>query len=571
MEYAPLSHRAAVRNRAELLFGGVRLEGGRLSEVFENNLRFLDRFDVDRMLYWFRVQAGQEAPGAPYGFDGGHFENNLYGQTAGQFLMGAGTALLWREHPSLRRKLDAVVEGIEACRAPDGYLIPLPRERFATKEYPNYVRAWLTFGLLAAGYAGNARAFALARDMGDWFNRCDCLPYVKDLNLGFQGILANAALYLSPVGVPRDLEVAQQHYREDWWLRWLKEGEQRAIYQHPGNHPHGTLLTSLEGYLDLYRATGEDFLLDCVRSALSMYEAAWQHVGGGIVMCEFDDFYPGCNFLSQSHAYNELCCSTFWALLNQRMMLLEPGNEHYAGEVEKTVYHLLAAAQVEDRGIHYLAYLEGSKDSRYTDVATCCAATGARLMAMLPQLLYSHQGDRIYVNLYESSRAQIQDAVLLVDTDMPYGGRVHLRVECAPRPLSLWLRVPAWCPAPLTVNGRTAHPGSYLALEGVRAGDEFHFELPFGFRSTLYRGAEEIPGKQRYAFEWGPLLLAAAGRGGVSVTLDPEHPDAWLMPIPGRRFKLRGSKCQEFIPYMDITDEPLTVYPVVERPGPDPA
>ena len=42
------------------------------------------------MLYWFRVHAGKPAPGAPYAAGDGHFENNLHGQTAGEFLMGAG-------------------------------------------------------------------------------------------------------------------------------------------------------------------------------------------------------------------------------------------------------------------------------------------------------------------------------------------------------------------------------------------------------------------------------------------------------------------------------------------------
>ena len=140
----------------------------------------------------------------------------------------------------------------------------------------------------------------------------------------FSGILANTRLYDSPVGIWKDIQVAIQAYQETWWLEQLIAGDHRAIYDHPGNHPHGTLLTTLEGYLDIYRATGEPIYINAVKSALNMYEDKWQHVGGGIVMCEYDTYYPGCNWLSPNHKYNELCMTNFWVLLNQRMHLLEP-------------------------------------------------------------------------------------------------------------------------------------------------------------------------------------------------------------------------------------------------------
>ncbi|MDR1892423.1 MAG: glycoside hydrolase family 127 protein [Oscillospiraceae bacterium] len=564
MEYSADGVSLKIKNAVKPLTGGVRLTGGRLKEAFDNNLAFLKRFDVDRMLYWFRVHAGEPAPGAPYAFGGGHFENNLHGQTAGQFLMGAGTALLWTSDDALRRKTDEVIAGILRFRREDGCLIPAATGELFEKEYPNYVRAWLTFGLLAAGYAGNEQAFSLVRGFGDWFNKCGCLPYVKDLNLGFQGILANTELYRSPVGVPADMETAQKYYREDWWLDWLDKEEQRAIYRHPGNHPHGTLLTALEAYLDLYRATGEEYLLSCVQKALRMFEDKWQHVGGGIVMCESfqgEIHYPGCNLLESWLPYNELCCSTFWILLNQRLHLLFPDNAHYTDEVEKSVYNMLIACQEGDQGYHYLARLEGSKDSRYTDIASCCAGTGARLVSMLPQLLYTYTDDLVYVDLYSDSRAEINGSEITVKTDMPYGGRVEISLEKWAHK-ALKLRIPVWCAGAVTVNGQTAKPGEYLALEGLSSGESIQFELPFKVKTTLYAGREEIPGKRRYAMEYGPLLLAALRRDNVILRYSPDSPI--ITEIGKGRFTLQGNHQIELRAYMDISDEPLTVYPVVE-------
>ncbi len=542
--------------------GGVVLTGGRFKKAFDNNIGFLKGFDVDRILYWYRVHKGKPAPGVPYAAGAGHFENNLKGQTAGEFLMGAGTTLLWIEDTELRKMVREILKEMEDCRDDDGFIIPITQDEFRTKEYPNYTRAWITFGLLDAGYAGENRAFELARDMGDWFNECDVLPYVKDMNLGFQGILANTRLYDSPVGVWKDIQVAIQAYQETWWLEQLIAGDHRAIYDHPGNHPHGTLLTTLEGYLDIYRATGEPIYINAVKSALKMYEEKWQHVGGGIVMCEYDTFYPGCNWLSPTHKYNELCMTNFWVLLNQRMHLLEPDNAHYVDEIENSLYNMLLAAQVEDKGYHYLNFLERTKDWRWLDRCTCCASLGARLAGLLPQFLYTYNSSEVYVDIYASSIARLPlekgDVLISCETNMPDSGEVRITVEEAAAPFKLHLRIPRWA-----TKDRKSY---YEVYENVKAGDKFEFKLPMTFKTTLYTGGEEIPHKQRWALEYGPLLFAAMGAPSiVHVHWDPHHPEEWLIPLPGDkpRFAIKGDNMHEYWAYLDIHDEPFSVYPVI--------
>ena len=45
----------AVEYALKAPMGGVKLTGGRLKKAFDNNVSFLKGFDVDRMLYWYRV------------------------------------------------------------------------------------------------------------------------------------------------------------------------------------------------------------------------------------------------------------------------------------------------------------------------------------------------------------------------------------------------------------------------------------------------------------------------------------------------------------------------------------
>ena len=140
------------------------------------------------MLYWFRTHAGRPAPGVPYAAGDGHFENNLHGQTVGEFLMGAGTSLWWREDTELRAQVRALISELAGIPAAGRLSAPRRPRNVQNEGIPElYTRAWLEFGLLDAGYAGEAEAFRLARGMGDHFNRSDVLPYVNVLNLRLSG------------------------------------------------------------------------------------------------------------------------------------------------------------------------------------------------------------------------------------------------------------------------------------------------------------------------------------------------------------------------------------------------
>ena len=550
----------AVQYKVDVPMADVRLTDGRLKRSFDENVHFLKDFDLNRMLYWYRVHAGKKAPGVPYAAGGGHFENNLKGQTAGEFLMGACTSLLWQEDDRLRQMVRTILDELECDQEADGFLLPISRDEFQTMEYPNYTRAWVTFGLLDAGYAGEQRAFTMARRMTDHFNQCEVLPYVKDMNLGFQGILPSTRMYDAPCGNRKDVEVAQKYYEERWWLHQLIDKNQRAIYEHPGNHPHSTLLTALEGYLDLYRITGDDVYLCAVKSALEMYEDQWQHVGGGIAMCEFDEYYPGCLWLGVNHNYNELCSSNFWIFLNQRMRRLEPDNAHYADEIENTLYNVLLGAQVGHKGFHYLNFLEKNKDWRYLDRATCCASLGTRICGLLPQFLYAYKERDVYVDIYASSRAKLPNGVELEClTDLPDGNNVKITIWKADEPIRLHLRIPRWA----AVDRKSY----YRIHENVKTGDAFELKFERRYHVTRYTGAERVPEQERYALEYGPLLYAAMGAPNpILVSWDPERPEKWFRAANNGKLQLLGDSMHEYWPYCDIHDEPFSVYPIVTMP-----
>ena len=547
----------------------VRLTGGLLLEAHENNIGYLKSLSMDSILYWFRVKAGLPAPGEPYR---GHFEDNIKGQTAGLFLMGAGNSLRWREDDELRSRMDRVVATVDASKETDGFIEPIAKSEFGTKEYPNYVRTWLNYGLSAAHTAGNSRALHLMRGMQSWFNRCDERAIAKHLVLGYQGVIANTTVYLSDVGIREDLDVTVECYQENWWLGQFIRGHEGAVHERPT--PHGTELEAITAYVDLYIATGKPLYLNATNAAYRMFRDRWQHVGGGIVAIEHTDMAP-------DHKYNELCPTAHWIYVNQRYHRLFPDEERYAAEIEKSLYNVVIANQIGDRHIRYHAFIDIQKDGDCSTRVSCCAGLGTRVLGSLPEFLYSIAVDGILVDIYAPSQiswtCSSMPVLITTSTDQPTGGDVRIRVSTpSSLPFTVRLRIPSWTieDVGISVNGEhivVGTPGTYCPIDRVWSdGDTISFGLPMGFRVTRYAGGDAVPGFERYAIEYGPMLLGVVGPPdfrGRYIRIDHDHvdPACWLQPIEGApsRFAVKGKPGYEVMPYFRIQDQVFTCYPIL--------
>jgi uncharacterized protein len=201
--------------------------------------------------------------------------------------MGAGNTVRWIDHPELRQRMNAVIDGIHACREPNGYIMAYPADTIFYSERAAYTRAWLTHGLVEAAYAGNPKALPMLRGFYDWFNEQSFLPEMfRGVIQGGQGMIANTRVSLSPVGKPADAQVIQRYYQEDGWPAGLAKCDENQIWQYPYDRPHCYLLTNLEAYLDMYLVTGDTRYYDAVLGSWELYRAHWQQAGGSISIIE---------------------------------------------------------------------------------------------------------------------------------------------------------------------------------------------------------------------------------------------------------------------------------------------
>jgi DUF1680 family protein len=567
---------------------GVTVDSGLFKKVMENNIVYLmGSFSVQEMLRPFRQRAGKSVTaGLRRPING--WDVGLPGSCAGRFLMGAGNTLRWMEDAELRRSMNELVDGIEECRAANGYIMAYPENEMLYSEHAGYTRAWLTHGLIEAGYAGNPKAFDLLRGYYDWFNRCFYLPEtLRGSVQGVQGMIASTRMYFTPVGRPEDLQVVQRYFQEDYWLDGLAARDLRSVWQYPYDRPHNYLITDFEAYLDLYRGTGDKRYLQAVQGAWDLYRENWEHVGGSIAITEMGEFPPKSYRLKAQIPFcdtGELCGSVFWVRLNQRFHLLDPEREMYITEIEKSIYNVGIAAQVDTRGLLYHARLVGQKGDWLVGICdnSCCEGQGTRLLGSLPEYIYSIAPDGLYVNLFQASTIRWpQDGRTLelkTTTDFPYHPEVQLTLGLSqPTRCKIRVRVPSWAKREMTIDvnrerAASGKPGAYVTLDRVwNNADTIAFTLPMDFTLTQYEGLDKIPGHERFALEYGPVLLAIDGSADARLVVEngsqPQDILKQIKPKYGRplHYDVAGASPQQYMPYWEVQDGPFTCYPVIDK------
>jgi DUF1680 family protein len=162
-------------------------------------------------------------------------------------------------------------------------------------------------------------------------------------------------------------------------------------------------------------------------------------------------------------------------------------------------------------------------------------------------------------------------------TKFPFDPKVLLSFTLEqPQRSRVRVRVPSWSAKEMAVivNGKetaTGQPGSYVVLDRVwQHGDEISFTLPMELKLTRYEGLDKIAGQERYALEYGPILLALDGSQDAHLVVKggTRHQDIvrQLRPKFGEplHFEVAENAGRQFVPYLEVKSQLFTCYPVIE-------
>lgn len=575
-----------VKNKVETPLTGIKLHDGLLKTVMDNNVDYLlNSFTAADLVRNFKEKAGLPCArlNPSYAF---FWMRALPGSEAGRFLMGAGNTLRWQEVKPLRDEMNYIVSVIDSCKEPDGWLMAYQKHEIFSGEYGAYTRSWVTHGLIDAGLGGNKQALPLLRGFYDYMDKSAFLPEMMyRCKQGPQGVIPFTRTYFSPVGKPEDLKVVMRYFQQNFFIERLAKRDPTVIWRYPYDRPHNYLLTAIEPYLDLYRATGAQKYLNAVLGAWDLFHDNWEMPGGEMSINEGPFLYEPKSYWLHKEA-GELCGNAFWMKINQRFHNLYPDEEKYVAEIEKSLYNVCIANQYGPEGIRYFAKLDGYKYGPHVagthhNMNTCCEGQGTRIYGSIPEHLYSFAPDGIYVDLYGASEVSLpigrKRFALNVETQFPYADAVKMTVTEGTR-AKLHLRIPAWASSDveIKVNGTaaaTGKPGMYQTIDrDWQKGDKIEFTLPRQFKMTPYVGKEPGFGSNNYAIEYGPVLMAAVAVKGEHrsrlIHLDAASLTSHLRPVEGKplHFTIEGEDQFELWPYFEVQDQPFSCFPEFLKP-----
>jgi len=584
----------------------VRLTGGPLLRAQQADARTLLALEPDRMLAYYRQEAGLEPKAEGYGgWDGGG--RNLTGHLAGHYLSAVSLMYAATGDERFAERARTIVEGLAEVQAAhgDGYLSALAggRECWAALsrgeirssgfDLNGLWSPWYTLHKTFAGlrdayrFAGSTKALELEVGYAAWAEGVlaplDAEQVQRMLGTEFGGMGEVLVDLYADTGDPRWLALSFR-FEHEAFVRPL----QRFVDDLPG--PHGnTQVPKLIASADRYAYTGRG--ADLLAAAFFWDRVALHHsyATGGHGLGEY--FGEPDRLANRIDGRTCETCNVYNMLkLTRRLFALEP-DARYADFHERALFnHLLASLEPEEGWACYMVPVGRRVTREYErDMTgggfTCCTGTSLESHALHGDGIFYAAGDTLYLNLYAPVTARWDEGGVIVDveTTFPEGELAHVSVTVdAPREWTLALRRPWWCAEGFRVEfGGEALPLPPPPTDGVS--DWVRIRRSWGNREhvTVHLPKslrlEPTPDDPRRAvILWGPLVLAAElgperqgreARGEpIPVLVAAERPVAeWLKPVDGEpgHFRTDGvgrPRDVDFYPFYSLHRRTYGVY-----------
>lgn len=289
------------------------------------------------------------------------------------------------------------------------------------------------------------------------------------------------------------------------------------------------------GMADVAALTGNRGYLNAIdRIWENVVEKKYYITGGIGARGEGEAF--GDNYeLPNMSAYCETCAAIGNVYWNHRLFLLH-GEAKYYDVIERTLYNgLISGVSLSGDHFFYPNPLESEGQHSRSEWfgCACCPSNVCRFMPSVPGYVYAHKGNRIYVNLFVESEADIEldrnKVHVSQVSDYPWEGDITLTVEPEREgKFELALRLPGWVqdkPVPgdlytymssskekaeLRVNGKPVkyklgQDGYIVLSRRWQVGDKVELVLPMKVRRTLAR--KEVKADEgKVTLERGPIV-----------------------------------------------------------------
>jgi uncharacterized protein len=556
----------------------VRLLDGPFKQAMDLNAQYLLSLDPDRLLSWYRKDAGLEPKAQVYG---GWESSGLAGHTLGHYLTACSLMYQSTGNPRVLERVNYIVSQLAECQQANnnGYIAAIPggKELFGkiargeidieSFRLNGGWSPWYTIHKELAGLidayqlCSNQQALVVATNFANWVdatttNLTDA-QWQKMLLCEYGGMNEGLANLYGITGNPRYLEISKKFY-DNKVLGPLAAGKDDLNGKHSN-----TQIPKIIGLARLYELTGDEQYAD---TAKFFWDRVAEHrsfvIGGN---GDYEHFFP-VNDFAQNLSPNtaETCCTYNMLKLTRHLFEWQPD----AAEMdfyERALYNDILASQEPKKGM--FVYLMSLKPGHFKTFSSpenafwCCVGTGMESQSKYGDSIYFHDNNSLYLNLFIASELSWPEKKLTVrqETSFPESDTTKLDFQCqTPTQFALKIRWPAWADKlTVRVNGKKqkieGQPQSYVSIDREwHDGDTVEIQFPMKLHTEPLPGTTNI-----VALLYGPIVLA--GQLGTEGMPDQYANDQTaLVKVPDPQVPVFVGDAQTLTKHIKLTSEPLT-------------
>lgn len=253
-------------------------------------------------------------------------------------------------------------------------------------------------------------------------------------------------------------------------------------------------------------------------------------VTGGVGAIAHDEKF-GADYFLPSNAYLETCAAVGAGFFSQRMNELT-GDGKYMDEFERVLYNnVLTGVSLSGKQYTYQNPLNAHDHTRWEwHSCPCCPPMFLKMVSALPDYIYASSADRLYINMFIGSNAEIglpgNNVAVSQETSYPWQGKIVLNINPEKAgAFSVNVRVPGWArgaenpyglyvsnlkqPFVLKINGKAQQVmlenGYAVIRREWKKGDRVELELPV--KPRMITANEQVKDlKNQVAIAAGPVI-----------------------------------------------------------------
>jgi DUF1680 family protein len=511
----------------------VRLLEGPFKQAQQTDLRYILQLDADKLLSPYLREAGLEPQKSGYGNWEG---TGLDGHIGGHYISALADMYAATGNAEVLQRLNHMIDVIWKCQQKngDGYVGGIPGGKAMWKDVAaGKIKAgtfslndkwvpWYNIHKLYAGLidawriAGNARAKEVLTGLSDWCLRltagltdAQIQDMLRSEHGGMNEVFADVA---EITGDKKYLELARRFSHRFILEPLLNEKDSLT-----GLHAN-TQIPKVIGYMRVAELGGDE---GWAKAAEFFWETVVHNrtisIGGNSVR---EHFNASNNFLPMLESKEgPETCNTYNMLKLTKLLFLNEPAASYMDYYERALYNHILSSQHPEGGFVYFTPIRPRHYRVYSQPQQgfwCCVGSGMENHGKYGELIYAHDSNDLYVNLFIPSTLDWKEKglKLVQQTRFPFEETTRIKLELKkPATFSLNVRYPSWVKEGqmlITVNGKKAasRPGksSYVQVNRAwKTGDVVTLTLPMHTRTEL------LPDNSSWvSFLHGPVVLAAA-------------------------------------------------------------